>query len=170
MVISCSESASAMCDVRYALWAHVSLFTVPFRFVRIALFAGPSSTRPIDLGKPCAFLCEHFFVRILFSLSLCRRLETNSFFFVCLFRWQLGYCLLHGKLSRVQMNKLCEETILVHSLVHWLSGRRITKLNCVLLPAAVASRILAARCGAIFDADKFVTRMCCVLQFNLIEI
>lgn len=91
-----------------------------------------------------------------------------------------GYCLSHGKLSsRVKMNDLCERIRVrsvahtwneqtIHSFTAWLSSpHRQTTIRC-----AAASSLYPRRscCAAIFDSGKFVTRMCCVLQFNLIEI
>lgn len=65
---------------------------------------------------------------------------------------------------------VCMRRQFVHSLVSVASARELTD-NETMCAMRLASHILAASlCRSIFDSDKFVTGMCCVLQFNLIEI
>lgn len=133
----------------------------------------PASTRPIGWGKPMRTL---FCIFLAFAFCLCRRLKTESqtilfrfFFCLRLVRWLLGYCLSHGA-SSVE----CKWTIYADAYVHTSSMRYVrslvgspTTLPTLQLRHTVSQQLVVP----LFSARiTFATRMCCVLQFNLIEI
>lgn len=131
-----------------------------------------------------ASLCVNNFFSLIFICRfclhrLCRQLKTESpnnsiyFFFLSV---SMAVRLLFIMARRAQQQSANERFMrahtcytrrqFVHSLVGWLVGSALVCL--VGSPSSVYSS--SSRCVAIFNSDKFVTRMCCVLQFNLMEI
>lgn len=175
-----------MCDMPYGHMCHSSL--------SLALLRSPASTygqstRENQANSVCVCVsCRvwTFFLNFILAFASVVDQKPNHkqlysrFLSVPMAARRSGYCLSHGKLSsRVKMNDLCERIRVrsvahtwneqtIHSFTAWLSSpHRQTTIRC-----AAASSLYPRRscCAAIFDSGKFVTRMCCVLQFNLIEI
>lgn len=162
MVIPCYNRA----DLPYGHMCHILLS-------QFAPLAEPSVDTTNRLGKTDANIILYFSCFRLLSVSSTKNRITNnsiSFFFCLrLVRWLLGYCLSHGA-SSVE----CKWTIYADAYVHTSSMRYVrslvgspTTLPTLQLRHTVSQQLVVP----LFSARiTFATRMCCVLQFNLIEI